>query len=139
MVDKRIPLPKSICNIDLQIKLMEVFGFHRFDENLYSEEDFEFSEIYYDAQNALNIMGWFPVLGTVTGTIRLVGTCVMYLSDDESYKTQHKKYYVVSALRSIVEILSLGFIFIIPDIIASFRRNKRVRMERKKMRKNRRN
>ena len=61
---------------------MEVFGFHRFDENLYSEEDFEFSEIYYDAQNALNIMGWFPVLGTVTGTIRLVGTCVMYLSDD---------------------------------------------------------
>ena len=111
---------------------MEVFGFHSFDENIYSEDDYAFAETYYDAQNVLNVMGWFPILGSITGTIRLIGTGATYVSDDESFRSEHKKYYIVSALRGIVEVFSLGWLFIIPDIIASFKRKRRIRMELRK-------
>ena len=115
---------------------MEVFGIHSFSENLYSGDDLSFGESYYDAQNVLNVLGWFPLLGTVIGTIRVVGTGIMYLSDAESFRHEHKKYYTVSVIRGIVEMFSLGFIFLIPDLIASFRRKRRIRIRQRKMREN---
>ena len=73
----------------------------------------EFEEAYFDAQNVLNVLGWFPFLGTVVGTIRLIGTGVIYVTRDDTHK--HGKYYAVSIGRGIIELFSLGWLFIIPD------------------------
>ena len=111
---------------------MEVFGFHRVDENLFTEEDYSFTETYYDAQNVLNVLGWFPLVGTVIGCIRVGATVVMWIGDDESHKSDHGKYYIVSNIRGIIEALGFGLIFIIPDIIASFRPKRRLQNARAK-------
>lgn len=118
---------------------MEVFGFHTIDENLFTEDDYSFTETYYDAQNFLNILGWFPFLGTITGSIRIGSTIIMWIGDEESHRSSHKKYFVVSILRGIVEVLSLGWVFIIPDIITSCkprRKFKRIRRWKPKKRGN---
>ena len=118
---------------------MEVLGFHTIDENLFTENDYSFTETYYDAQNFLNILGWFPILGTVTGSIRIGSTIVMWVSDNESHRSSHKKYYVVSILRGVVEIIGGGWLFVIPDILATItsrRRFKRLRRWRPNKKKN---
>lgn len=98
---------------------MEVFGFHTIDENLFSPDDYSFTESYYDAQNILNILGWFPVVGSVVGAIRVGSTGVMWVGDDESHRYSHRKYFGVSGARGVVEFFSLGWVFIIPDVIAT--------------------
>jgi hypothetical protein len=112
--------------------MSEVFGFHDFDENLFSDNDYTFTENYYDMQNVLNVLGWFPFLGLITGSMRLGGTTAIYLGDDDSHRHSHKKYYRVSTIRSIIEMLSLGFVFAIPDIVCSRRRKKRIRLNKSK-------
>lgn len=109
---------------------MEVLGFHTIDENLFTENDYSFTETYYDAQNFLNILGWFPGLGTVIGSIRIGSTIVMWISNDKTRRSSHKKYFIVSILRGVVEIIGLGWLFVIPDImvtLTSKRRFKRLR------------
>jgi hypothetical protein len=110
---------------------MEVFGFHTVDENLFSQNDYSFTESYYDAQNLLNILGWIPLLGTAVGAIRVGATGAMWVGDDESHRKSHKKYFAVSGLRGAVEFCSLGWVFIIPDLIVTAKPNRKFRKLRK--------
>ena len=96
---------------------MEVFGFHTIDENLFSADDYSFTETYYDAQNILNILGWLPLCGTIVGGIRMISTGIMWSGDDESHRQSHAKYYRTSGIRGVVELFSLGWVFIVPDIL----------------------
>jgi hypothetical protein len=98
---------------------MEVFGFHTVDENHFSPDDYSFTETYYDAQNLLNVLGWIPLLGTVVGGIRIGSTGVMWVGDDESHRHSHRKYFAISGVRGVVELLSLGWVFLIPDLIVT--------------------
>jgi len=109
---------------------MEVLGFHDIDDNIFTEDDYSFTETYYDAQNVLNVLGWIPVLGTVVGGIRIVSTGVMYLNDNETHKKYHKEYFGISTLRGVVEMLSLGWVFIIPDLAASSSKYRNVSLKR---------
>lgn len=104
---------------------MDVFGFHKFDETLFKENKYDFGEFYYDAQNFLNVLGWFPGIGTPIGIIRITSTIYMIITDEKSHKGSHKRYYLVSIIRGIIEILGLGFIFVLPDIILSFGNRKK--------------
>jgi len=101
---------------------MDVLGFHRLEDELFDEDENLFEEAYFDSQNILNICGWFPFLGTVTGTIRLVGTAVIWITRDDTHK--HKRYFLLSAFRGLVEIFSLGFLFVIPDLWATYKRKR---------------
>ena len=114
---------------------MEVFGFHDTLENLFNEDDYSFTENYYDAQNILNILGWIPAIGTVVGCVRIGSTLVMYIEDNESHRANHRKYYVVSVLRGLVEFFSLGLVMIIPDIYATLKPKRRFKKLRKWRRK----
>ena len=96
---------------------MEVFGFHDIDDNLFTEEDYSFTETYYDSQNVLNILGWFPILGSVIGCIRIGSTIIMYLGDNESHRAYHRTYFTVSIVRGVVEFCSMGWVFVIPDLL----------------------
>lgn len=104
--------------------MSEVFGFHSIDENLFSADDWSFTETYYDSQNVLNVLGWIPVLSSVTGCIRIGATGVMWVGDDESHRSDHKKYFLVSGLRGGVEFCGLGWLFIIPDLVMTGRPHK---------------
>jgi len=110
---------------------MEVFGFHTVDENLFSPLDYSFTETYYDAQNIINILGWIPFCSSVTGVVRLVSTGGMWVSDDEFHRQNHKKYFTVSALRGGIEVLSLGWLFILPDLVVTASSNRRFKKLRK--------
>lgn len=70
-------------------KTLEVLGFHTVEENLFSAQDYSFTETYYDAQNLLNILGWIPLLGTAVGAIRIGATGVMWAGNDESHRKSH--------------------------------------------------
>lgn len=107
--------------------MAEVFGFHCIDENLFSPNDYSFTETYYDAQNVLNVLGWIPVLGSFTGAARLGGTAVIWLGDEESHRTAHKKYFTVSAVRGVMEMCALGWLMIIPDVVCSLQLRRRTR------------
>lgn len=102
---------------------MKVFGFHEIDEDLFDEDD-TFAETYYNGQNFLNALGWIPFFGTVVGTVRLGSTIIIYLKDDAIHKIRRRKFYMLSIFRSIVELFSVGFVFIIPDLLLSLEREK---------------
>ena len=119
---------------------MDAIGFHRFNEALFKEDEYDFGEFYYDAQNVLNVLGWFPGLGTPIGIIRITSTIYMIVTDEKSHKGSHQRYYFVSIVRGVLEILGLGFLFVIPDIIFSFRSrkkkfNKKLKKKIKKLKK----
>ena len=103
---------------------MKIFGFNNFKKG-----DSNIIEDHYIAQNILNVLGWFPFLGTIIGSIRIGATIVICVVDEESSKTNHKKYYALSIVRGVVEVFSLGFVFIIPDIIASIVRTRERKMK----------
>lgn len=111
--------------------MSEVFGFHTIEENLFSPDDYSFTETYYDAQNILNILGWFPFLGTAIGAIRLGSTGVMWAGDDESHRNSHRKYFAVSGVRGVVEFFSLGWVFVIPDLVVTSRQKRKFRKLRR--------
>ena len=98
---------------------MEVLGFHNINDNLFTEDNNSFAETYYDAQNILNFLGWFPALGSVIGGIRIGTTIAIYIGDDKRSERYHKEIYAALTARGIVEILSFGCVFIIPDVITS--------------------
>lgn len=98
---------------------MEVFGFHDISSNIFSEDDYSFTETYYDTQNILNVLGWIPILGTIIGSIRIGCTTAIYIGDKESHMPYHRKYFGVSMLRGVVELCSMGWVFILPDLIVS--------------------
>ena len=110
---------------------MDALGIHPFDEYLFNEEEYDFGEFYYDAQNFLNVFGWFPGFGTPVGVIRISSNLFIMATDDKRSKKRHKKYYLVSIIRGVVEIIGLGFFFLIPDIVASFRTRRKAKKERK--------
>ncbi len=101
---------------------MKVFGINNFNHT--NENDIIKEN--YPIQNILNILGWFPFLGTVIGSIRIGSDIIIYIADDNSNEYSHKKYYIISTTRGIVEIFSLGFVFIIPDIIASVTKKRKL-------------
>lgn len=99
--------------------MSEVLGFHCIEDNLFSTDDYSFTESYYDAQNVMNVLGWFPVVGSFVGAARIGATTVIWLDDDRSHRTQHKKYFGVSTFRGVTEMLSLGCLWLLPDVIVS--------------------
>lgn len=117
--------------------MADVFGFHPIDENLadWNESD-DFSglaEGYYDAQNLLNVLGWIPLCGTVVGVIRICGGVLIWTEDTKSHR--HRKFYFWNTVRGIVETLSVGFVFILPDLLKTWARGikrKNIRFHRKK-------
>ena len=50
-------------------------------------------------------------------------------------KSKHVRYYFISTVRGIVEIFSLGFLFIIPDIVASVRLKREIKKQLRKSKK----
>lgn len=109
---------------------MKVFGINNF-----KEENANIIEANYPMQNVLNVLGWFPIVGTVVGWIRIGKDVVLIVSDDDSNKSCHKKYYAVSIVRGVVETFSLGFFMIIPDIITSLTLKRKLKKELKKSKK----
>ena len=99
---------------------MEVIGFHNIDDNLFTDDDSSFAEHYYDAQNILNILGWIPALGSIIGGIRVASTIIICIGDNNRCNDYHKQVYTVSSIRGTAEILSLGWVFIIPDLVISY-------------------
>ena len=114
---------------------MDALGFHPFDEYLFNEEEYDFGEFYYDAQNFLNVLGWFPGLGTPIGIIRISSNLFILATDDNRGRGRHKRYYLMSIVRGVVEIVGLGFFFLIPDIVSSFRKHRKAKKAAKKERK----
>jgi len=97
---------------------MEVFGFHTIDENFNSnEQKLAFCEIYYDVQNILNVLGWIPLVGTVSAGARIGSTIGLRWADPPENRERHRMFFLVSVLRGVVEFLSLGWVFVIPDIV----------------------
>ena len=93
---------------------MEVFGFHKINKDNEDNEDNENNEEninkdeyltnYYQLQNGLNILSWFPVTGTITSLIRSISVIILKLKDkDKKNKLLRKDFYTVSILRSIIE------------------------------------
>lgn len=72
---------------------------------------------YYRITNWANALGYFPILGTITGCMRI---CIA------SFRLSQEKdsafFFKVQIIRGSVEALSLGFLFIIPDLIMTFGR-----------------
>jgi hypothetical protein len=99
--------------------MSDVFGFHTIDENLFTLNDYSFTETYYDTQNFLNVIGWIPLFGTIVGCIRIGSTAAMWVGDNKSHRSRHRKYFAVSGLRGAIETLSLGWVFIIPDLVVT--------------------
>lgn len=101
---------------------MKIFGFNNF-----SEDRFNVIEENYPVQNILNVLGWFPLLGTVIGSVRIGNMIIVSIADEKSGKRSHTKYYILSVTRGVVEIFSFGFVFVIPDVIASITRNRELK------------
>jgi hypothetical protein len=100
--------------------MAEVFGFHCVEENLFADNPkYTFPKNYYKMQNVLNVLGWFPVVGSLVGVARVGGTAVLWLGDEETHRQCHKKSFAVSGARGVLEGLSLGWAFVMPDIVAS--------------------
>lgn len=100
---------------------MKVFGINNrrpYDSNIIENE--------YEFQNILNVLGWIPMLGTVIGTIRIGNTLIVCIEDDNSDESSHKRYYAVSTLRGVAEIFSFGIFCVVPDVIASIIRKRKL-------------
>jgi hypothetical protein len=106
---------------------MKIFGFTNF-----SRDEMNIIENHMPTQNILNILGWFPFLGTIIGCIRIASNCILFVIDDDSDKHCHKKYYAISTIRGLIEIFSLGFLFVIPDVIASLTMRRKLKRKLKR-------
>ena len=60
---------------------MDALGFHRFNEALFQEDDYDYSELHYDAQNFWNVLGWFPGLGVPVGIIRITSSVLIIVTE----------------------------------------------------------
>jgi hypothetical protein len=96
---------------------MEVFGFHTIDE--IEDQTLAFCGLYYNVQNVLNVLGWIPVLGTITAGARIGSTIGLRLVDPPINRERHRFFFIVSTLRGVVEFLSLGWVFVVPDIVVT--------------------
>ncbi len=70
--------------------------------------------------NGMNVAGWIPIVGTITGIARLIFAAIMYNNDMKKsgfIDPESQAFYTTMILRGIVETLSLGFFFIITDLI----------------------
>lgn len=112
---------------------MDSLGFYFDDSYLLNEDSSSYEDVYRDVQNVLNGLGWVPFLGTIVGVVRLSGTTVLLVHDANS--DEHTSFYVLSITRGIVELFSLGFLFIIPDIIATIKRKRKIRKIKKQLKK----
>ena len=104
---------------------MEIFGFYGKGMHLLSNVDSHYEQVHMKVQNGLNVVGWIPLLGTLTGLLRLVGTAILHASDEN--EAMHMSYYIMSGIRSGIEICSAGCIFIIPDVIATIIRKCKIK------------
>lgn len=109
---------------------MKILGFNNF-----KKDECDIIENHYPMQNVLNILGWFPFLGTIIGCIRIGSNFFIYVADDESNEYKHKKYYMLSSVRGVVEIFCLGWVFVIPDIISSLTLKRKLKKAAKKAKK----
>ena len=103
---------------------MEVFGFYSDEARLLDDVDKHFDRIHVKIQNGLNFIGWFPLIGSLTGLFRLGGTIILHSTDGN--EVMHISYYIMSGIRSGVEICSAGCIFIIPDLMATLARKYKI-------------
>lgn len=71
--------------------------------------------------NTLNVAGWFPLVGTISGIARLIFAAVMYRNDYVKSKgnidPETKAFYTAMVIRGVIEMLSCGFLLIAQDII----------------------
>lgn len=106
-------------------KLSKLFGFHTKKTQFLNQPCEGYEEFHKYAQNGLNIAGWIPGISNISGTMRVIDSTVMLVEDDNS--GQHSEYYVGSYLRSLVEIIGLGFFFIPADVIIYIKRRKKMK------------
>jgi hypothetical protein len=116
---------------------MDSFGFHSTNSKIFEENDDTFSEFYTGLQNVLNVLGWFPFVGTVIGIIRFTSTIILFIEDENAHN--HKKFYLLSTIRSVIEFFSLGWFYVIPDIYFTVIRRKKKSKKSKKNKKGEKN
>lgn len=104
-------------------KLSKLFGFHWKKTEFLNNPAEDYEKFHKYSQNGLNVAGWIPGLGGITGILRTVDSTIMLVEDNNSGK--HKSYYVGSYMRGLVELIGLGFVFIPADIVVTIKRKKR--------------
>ena len=72
--------------------------------------------------NVANVIGYFPVIGTIVGLARIIFALYQIVSS-ETLDDEQKEYFRAEIYRGAVEFLSLGIMFIVPDIIVTRARN----------------
>jgi hypothetical protein len=77
------------------------------------EEAIEEAKVVKRSMNIGKIIGYIPIIGTLSGIARLIGVKM----DREPLKAERVKHII----RGSIESLSLGFLLIIPDLIISLR------------------
>lgn len=100
----------------LSVEPLNSLGFHYTDS--YGEDDS--TEII--VHNVANVVGYFPVIGTIVGLARMIFALYMIVSS-ETLDDQQKEYYRAEIYRGAVEFLCLGVMFLVPDIIVTRARN----------------
>ncbi len=62
----------------------------------------------------LNLIGYIPLIGTIAGLARL-----KIANESLTNNLPKREFYKASKFRAYIEIVSCGFIFIIPDLLIS--------------------
>jgi len=73
--------------------------------------------------NASKACGYIPLLGLITGVIKMILASSIYkgisASEDPERQRSLRKFTVILAVRAVCEFIGLGLLFLIPDAIAT--------------------
>ncbi len=73
--------------------------------------------------NASKACGYIPLLGLITGVIKMILASNVYkgisASEDPEKRNNLRKFTVILVVRAVCEFIGLGLLFLIPDAIAT--------------------
>lgn len=70
--------------------------------------------------NFMNALGVIPVIGTIVGIARIIFFAGKKHANDGAYSASERAFFNYQITRGAVETLSVGVIFLIPDLIRTF-------------------
>jgi len=69
--------------------------------------------------NTYNIMGYIPIIGAIIGIFKRIVPMIQEIKEYSSSPEKMKNFYSFQIFRATCETLGMGFLFLIPDIIAT--------------------
>ena len=98
----------------MTLSISDNFGYH-----VFSDQHVKFHQ----ANDASKFTGYFPLVGTITGIVKLI----LCITGMKSARTEDRPCFYVFMARAVIEILFLGVLFLIPDLIFTIGRTIRDR------------